>query len=236
MKKLILALCLLALPALAGTYGSRDMAPGLPGGDGGYRGSPHAIIPSDRGVGLARAQAHANVANVVCGKPRVPVPLTTGSPFRVCVPGVPVADTAASTATTLRALVCVVLSNRTEEKMVGSNARRIVAVVQDAKTGWYSAAKQLPRDSVGTVRVVEDSEVSVPRFIQAGRPQPASLGGVYLRHESSEEHGVGSGERDGRIEVSHGEPPQQVPVVRLGLSVSALGRAALHCMTVGVVQ
>jgi len=130
MKKLLLLLTLFALPAFAGTLGFGDVAPSLLGGDGGYCGSPYTIIPGDRGVGLAQAQAHANVANVVCGKPRVPVLLATGSSFWVCVSGVPMADTAAPTATTLRALVCVVFSNRTEEKEIGSNARRVVTVVQ----------------------------------------------------------------------------------------------------------
>lgn len=78
-----------------------------------------------------------------------------------------------------------VVTSRTQEQVVRSNAGRVVAMVQNAQAIRDRTIDQLPRYAMCEVYLLSGySDTTVASFICAGSPQPAAITSQYFCPES----------------------------------------------------
>ena len=128
----------------------------------------------------------------------------------------------------LRSAVGHIVFTGTQPKMGRVDAQHHVASVTNELTSGDNPAKQAVGNPMRSILfAVLRRKGAISPSACSSCPEPAPIGHIDVAHEPLEQRSVRAGKRSyGKVRFSHGEPPTQVPVVRLGLSATTLGRAA----------
>lgn len=127
--------------------------------------------------------------------------------------------------------VRAVISCRPEKEVHRIDTAAHVTVMKHLKCGWNRSAEERPRDAMRVPdaprALIAILKQAVSLATECACPETTFGGDGNFCHEAREGLRINTEKRN-KLISSHREPPQKVPLVRLGVDVSASRRAAFH--------